>query len=454
MLKWGRRMVKISIIMPLYNAAKYLEESLQSIQKQTFTDYELICINDASTDNTMEILQNYQKKDKRIRILSNGKRCGAAVSRNKGLKEAKGSYLTFLDGDDIFEEEMLACMFQTAEEKHTDVLLAKLKHVFGEDIYRKQKIPNSEAFYERYSSEVFEIKEYLPCDFGNWELAVEGKLYKKDFILSNCLEFQDLSCANDVYFVCMSMLLAKRLLYLKDDRVMIYQREHHEPTRISYDRDPKCTYLAFLHIMEELKNRNKFQEVYGHYYYRLYFALRNAILICKTEEKAEDFYQFLQKEGIETIRALGGKYFDKLDNYIKDILEQFQKLDFSSKWYKEETGLRMYLCQQHYAQAVINLFLKYQREGKKIGIWGAGANGSSLLQFCKGNDLGVDMIIDKSKEKQGYEIGGYLIKAPEDIEDDIQVIIVSSRNIIASVRLELSGRNMEIIDINQLLYVY
>ena len=74
-------MPKISIIMPLYNASGYLEETLRSVSQQTFTDYEMICINDASTDRTLEILRTFQDKDSRISILSNTERHGAAYSR-------------------------------------------------------------------------------------------------------------------------------------------------------------------------------------------------------------------------------------------------------------------------------------------------------------------------------------------------------------------------------------
>lgn len=97
----------ISIIMPLYNAERFLNETLQSIRNQTYTNYELICVDDCSTDRTFEMLQQAMKIDGRIRLLHNNVRSGAAVSRNKGMEEAKGEYLAFLDGDDIFEEEKI-----------------------------------------------------------------------------------------------------------------------------------------------------------------------------------------------------------------------------------------------------------------------------------------------------------------------------------------------------------
>ena len=94
---------KLSVIMPLYNADVYLRESLDSVRHQTFADFELICINDASTDTTEDILNEYKNNDSRIKVLVNKERSGAAYCRNIGITAAKGEYLSFLDGDDIFD---------------------------------------------------------------------------------------------------------------------------------------------------------------------------------------------------------------------------------------------------------------------------------------------------------------------------------------------------------------
>ena len=447
-------MIGISVIMPLYNAAKYLEESLRSIQKQTFTDFELICVNDASTDDTMEILQDFQERDNRIRILVNEERCGAAPSRNRGLREAEGKYLCFLDGDDIFEEEMLECSFKAAEEYQTDVVIFELKHISSDDIHHKQRVSRSEAFYERYSSRVFEIAEYMPYEFKNWDFSVSNKLLNRKFIQDNQLQFQNLSCANDVYFMCMALVLAKRLLFLRDDRVMIYQREHNEPTRISYDRDPMCTYQAFIRIIEELIRRDRFPELYAHYYYRFYCALRNALLQCKTEEKAERFYDFLRVEGIDTICGMGGEYYSRLDEFYKKLLGQFTEKEFDTKWYQKGPGLELQLSQRENITALTDLFREFYRQNKKIGVWGAGENGAAFLKFCKENNLHIDMLIDKSEEKQGKMIEGYCVEGPEDMENRIQVMIVTPQGIYSHVAEELSEQDITLLDLNQLLWIY
>ncbi|MDE5931328.1 MAG: hypothetical protein K2H40_02440, partial [Lachnospiraceae bacterium] len=93
-------------------------------------------------------------------------------------------------------------------------------------------------------------------------------------------------------------------------------------------------------------------------------------------------------------------------------------------------------------------------ENKPICIWGVGANGISLLNFCVEKELDLDIVVDKSKEKRGKVIGGYLINPPESIGDNIKVVIVTARYIAESVRAELSEKEVEIIDINEYLAIY
>ena len=124
------------------------------------------------------------------------------------MKKVKGIYLTFLDGDDIFEEEMMECAYKAAEKHHTDVIMYERKHVLSEDIYHKHQILHGEMFRDRYCKSVFKVKDYMPYEFINWTLGPWNKLYRRKFIQENCLEFQDLSCPNDVYFSCMTLMLS------------------------------------------------------------------------------------------------------------------------------------------------------------------------------------------------------------------------------------------------------
>ena len=96
----------VSIIMPSYNTSEYISESIESVVKQTYSNWELIIVDDCSTDNTDAVVGEYLD-DSRIRYLKNEKNSGAAFSRNRALREAKGRWIAFLDSDDIWSENKL-----------------------------------------------------------------------------------------------------------------------------------------------------------------------------------------------------------------------------------------------------------------------------------------------------------------------------------------------------------
>lgn len=98
---------KVSVIMPAYNCESYIDETIQSLLNQTYTNWELVVVDDCSTDRTGEILQQYAKIDKRIKYVKNEHNLHAAASRNRAIRLAKGQYLAFLDSDDIWKDDKL-----------------------------------------------------------------------------------------------------------------------------------------------------------------------------------------------------------------------------------------------------------------------------------------------------------------------------------------------------------
>ena len=100
-------MSMVSIITPVYNCGKYIKDTLLSVQHQTFSDWEMVIVDDCSNDDTMQIVRDFALKDERIRYFCNERNSGAAVSRNKALREARGEWIAFLDGDDVWKPEKL-----------------------------------------------------------------------------------------------------------------------------------------------------------------------------------------------------------------------------------------------------------------------------------------------------------------------------------------------------------
>ncbi|MBR0480613.1 glycosyltransferase family 2 protein [Candidatus Saccharibacteria bacterium] len=112
----ARQGALVSIVTPVFNAEKYLEETVKSVQTQTYSNWELFLINDGSTDNSLKIAKNLAKTDKRIKVISI-KNSGAAVARNTGIEQAKGDYLCFIDADDLWKPEKLEKQLKFMQEK-------------------------------------------------------------------------------------------------------------------------------------------------------------------------------------------------------------------------------------------------------------------------------------------------------------------------------------------------
>lgn len=443
--------MKVSVIMPLYNAERYVEESLRSVLNQTLSDFELICINDGSTDETLNILQAFQKKEERLKILENKGRQGAAYSRNRGLEAAEGTYISFLDGDDIYEEEMLEKSYHAIVESDSDIVMFEYMHVPSEDIYQKKIIEHGTVYKEKYCQHPFRVQDGLPCEFLNWAISPCNKLYKKEFIVSEHLEFQSLPCANDVYFGCMALMLAQKIIVLDDKRVMVYARDHFEPSRISFNRDPMNTYKAMEKLQQELIRRGKFEQLYQHFYCALLYMLKFGLELTKDNIMLKKFYHYLQTEGIHKICSVRGEFYERADNFIKAKLAQYETLDLETYWYKEMLILDVFL--EENAQKVVELFHDFYCKNKRVGIWGAGRNGRILLDFCNKHQLKIDTVIDADLKKTGGNIAGYLIQSPDYVCNELQVIVVSGLRIAESVKSFLNNKHIDIqiIDINEYL---
>ena len=112
----------VSVVMPAYNAEQYIEEAIRSVQEQTMEKWELIVVDDCSTDNTIQLVQSIAKDDDRIRLLLNQINQGAAASRNRALNECRGQYVAFLDADDVWRPGKLNVQIEKAEAAHADIV--------------------------------------------------------------------------------------------------------------------------------------------------------------------------------------------------------------------------------------------------------------------------------------------------------------------------------------------
>ncbi|MDE4078780.1 glycosyltransferase [Methanosphaera sp. Vir-13MRS] len=188
-------MVKISVIMPVYNEEQYLEKTCQSLKQQTLDDIELICINDGSTDNSTDILTNLATEYDNIRII-NQENQGSGIARNKGIDEAKGEYIAFLDADDKYiDPYSLKKMYEYGYKNNADIICGNLKRISSEG-----KLEDNFNYVEGNYAYFPEYDKLTPQDYGiPW--AFYKNIYRKKFLDENNIRFPDLKRGQDPVFL-------------------------------------------------------------------------------------------------------------------------------------------------------------------------------------------------------------------------------------------------------------
>ena len=199
-------MIKVSVIIPVYNVQAYLRQCMDSVTGQTLRDIEIICVNDESTDDSLQILEEYVAKDKRVQIITQ-KNAGAGAARNNGMRHAKGKYLSFLDADDFFEPDMLEKAYEQAEKDQSDFVVYKSDQYHTEKdefvsvswVVHEKEIPPYQPFNHRQmTGNVFKV-------FVGWAW---DKLFLKEFVDKHDLTFQEQRTSNDMLFVFSAVVLA------------------------------------------------------------------------------------------------------------------------------------------------------------------------------------------------------------------------------------------------------
>lgn len=205
-------MAEVSIIVPVYQVEKYIRQCIDSILAQTFTDFELILVDDGSKDNSGKICDEYAEKDKRIRVIhkENG---GLSDARNKGLDNASGNYFMFVDGDDYIAPNMTECLHNNILKADADIAACNYRYIFESDgekdfaTENKAEVLNSnEIFYNRKNER----------NYGFWTVAW-NKLYKREKFKSLRFRFgkyhEDEFWANDIYQTDITVIAVKESLY-------------------------------------------------------------------------------------------------------------------------------------------------------------------------------------------------------------------------------------------------
>ncbi len=249
--------VKVSIVMPVYNTAPYLRQCIDSVLAQTLKEFELICVDDGSTDGSVEILGEYATRDNRIQILKQQNQY-AGVARNNGFKIARGEYVIFLDSDDVFSDVLLEHTYNAGVEKNADIVLLDFLR-FDNNTKEPVKYPASHLI--KQDKEVFSRDDIPDTIFSVATRNTFTGLYRREFINENNIRFQEISNSNDVYFSLYARALAKRITIV-DEQLVYYRRGREGSLQATKkDAEPLCFLQAFLALYNDLIKDNLYEEL-------------------------------------------------------------------------------------------------------------------------------------------------------------------------------------------------
>ena len=242
----------VSIVIPVYNSARYLRECIDSVIGQTWFNLDIVCVNDGSQDESLSILEEYSAKDTRIRVFSKeNEGRGAASARNMGLQNAKGEYVQFLDSDDFFETDMVEKLVSKAISTGAEVVICRgqtyddgLRRVTG-------KMPHPDLQYAP-SKDSFSWKdcpEYI-CEIADnyaW-----NKLFKRNLLVDNDLSFTPIPISDDQDISMLAPILAERVAVV-DEEFINYRVGTGTSQCDSQTRHPEAAYEGIFTVVKKLK---------------------------------------------------------------------------------------------------------------------------------------------------------------------------------------------------------
>lgn len=399
-------MPKVSVIIPVYNVEQYLEECLDSVMQQTYQDIEIICIDDCSTDHSIDILHKYEQRDKRIAVLQNRVNSGLAFTRNVGIDNATGEYILFVDSDDYIADNLLESVLEKA---------------VGNDIvcydYRKQDEIYNGRDGHKYSvaDGLFDKTDYfINAVMSNSIIySAWSKVYSSAFLRHNMIRFNDGIFYEDILF-CFQCLMKAERVYSINQKLYYY--------RIRNDS-----------IMTKKISQKNIED----YFWNVYQLTRYYIESDCNEVLGNAIERYIQGVCRDFIKAYR-KYMKNNTDYLST---QYIKDNICAKLYRIfpkfsiETGSIGDFTENQW---------KRISESKYVIIYGAGDIAREIIELFDRNDIPICGIAVSKEENNHRSILGNRVLGIDKyikIRDESIVIVATTPRYYAEIHkiLEMQG---------------
>ena len=310
-----KNIIKVSIIVPVYNSQSYLKECIKSLLSQTLKEIEIILINDGSTDNSLQILSNFALKDSRIKIISKENNTGMSDARNLGLEISNGEFIGFVDSDDFVQKETFEIAYKAAKKDNIDVVEFKNINFYE----RKQNKPN-------IINNNFDINGNIKNVKDCWEeikIEIWSKIYKNDLINKYKIRF-----VHDLYGedFCFNLMIFPRIKKIKfiPGIFYIYRRRKGQLTKQNF-LNKFLKMKKILYIIP--KNWEKDNLIKGNEIWLLEILIYIYQKRGKRRFKiAKEFYNIIKK-----IKVFNQENINKMHQQFKKSLNEMKSIAFSNE---------------------------------------------------------------------------------------------------------------------------
>lgn len=415
-------MPAVSIVVPVYNTEKYLDKCIKSILNQTFTDIELICVNDGSTDGSRAVLKKYEDMDKRVSVIDRDAPSGsAAVPRNIGIRNARGKYIVFFDSDDYMSEQMIEKMYNAAECTKVEMVMCDNYIVSSEN----EIIAQAGELHHDFTppKEVFSYKDIPKTIFQISNAAIWHKMILKDVIERNSIWFQEgVPILDDIYFVNMLSVLSTKICWL-DEKLMYYRKGRPGAQTRTIEKNYGSIFKAFDTLYRSLKQKAVYNEVE--------ISLKNWTLIMMA-------WWYSQIGDRRVAQKLFKKYQDE---YMRkwDLLNMNKgdMCDYNIDFYR-------YFAREPFRPSIKVVLNEINQKNARLILYGAGKVGRDVYKYIV-EDGNHDIVAWCDRNAESIEHAERDIITPDKINNyDYEAIIIAilSPSIAVEAKKQLIKQNI------------
>ena len=394
-------MSKISIVVPVYNVSRYLPECLDSLINQTLKDIEIICVNDGSSDNSLDIINGYAEKDYRIRVIST-ENFGYGHAMNTGFAAANGDYVGILESDDFTAHDMYEKLYEAAISMDADIVKSnywnfkngnkEFAKVLGNGPYEKVFIPRKDNL------------QIFSCDPAIW-----SAIYKKDFIVKNDIKFNETPGASfqDTSFNFMALACAERMV-LKAGAYVCYRRDN-ELSSVNSLKKVYCVFDEYGHSSAFLSSKGA---IYSELEYLLTALAWNTYSWNYERISVLFKYEFLEKM-INFFYDLWNKGNIRPDYWLNkaQLFECSHILvDKNYFLYKVYSGFQK-------RESLLGILKHKISNSSRVYVYGAGIVGQETADLLKRHKLKFDGFVVTGKDDNVKEVMGKEIFSLTDIDN-------------------------------------